>query len=45
VNAAAIMFLRGIDPVGVPFLAARDPLIREVWTAVLLRAGRLMEKT
>jgi hypothetical protein len=41
---AAVMFLNGIDPVGQPYLATRDPLVREVWHAVGIRAARIMEK-
>jgi hypothetical protein len=43
VTAAAVMFLQGVDPVGVPFMAARDPLVREVWTAIAVRAGQLQK--
>lgn len=39
-NAAAVIFLRGVDPIGVPFASA-NVLVREVWMAVVNRAGVL----
>jgi hypothetical protein len=41
---AAVLFLNGIDPVGEPYLATRDSLIREVWHAVGMRASRVMQE-
>jgi hypothetical protein len=41
VNAAAVLILRGIDPIGEPFLATSRPLVREVWTAALNRAAAI----
>lgn len=43
-TAAAVMFLQGVDPVGVPWMTARDPLVREVWTAITVRAGQLQKQ-
>lgn len=42
-NAAAL-YLNGHDPVGEPYLATRSPLVREVWVAIGVRAGQLIDQ-
>lgn len=37
-----MIFLNGVDPVGVPFLRA-GVLEREVWEAITIRAARIMK--
>lgn len=40
-TAAAVLLLRGLDPIGVPWMAAPDQVTRDVWMATLNRAADL----
>lgn len=42
-TAAAVLVLRGLDPIGKPWMAAEDQLTRDVWMATLNRAASLEE--